>query len=70
MQNVKVAVEGDVVTLTFNKNEMLRDTGKSEIIATSNGWAPLADLENRIAINLTVCRKRGGAPWRVRGEVV
>ncbi len=69
MQNVKVDVVGDQVTLTFNKNEMLRDTGKSEIIATSNGWAPLAELENKVAINLTVCRKRGGAPWRVRTEV-
>lgn len=68
MQNVEVKVEGDFILLRIDTKQKAYDTAKTEVVASSGGWQPLAELPT-IAVNLTVCRKRGGAPWRQKAVV-
>lgn len=68
MQNATIEVKGDKIIITVDKSGKAYDTAKTEVVGTTNGWYPIPE-EPTLAVNLTVCRKRGGAPWRQKAVV-
>lgn len=69
MQNVKYRIDGSKLIIEIDKDTVAYETSKSDVVASTGGWQPL-DEDPTIAINLTVCKKRGGAPWRKKTGVV
>lgn len=66
--NVQAHMDGQTLVLRIDLDRVLYETGKSEMIATSHGWAPLDDNPT-YALSLNVIRKKGGKSWRQRGDV-
>jgi hypothetical protein len=65
MDNVKVRVVGSTLTLTVDLGVEGRpsSTGRSVIVATTSGWAPVLESPEH-AFQLNIIRKKNGGAWR------
>lgn len=63
--NVQVQLDGQRLALTVDLKQTIRETPKSEIVASSENWATLEDAPV-YAFSLTVIRRKGGKAWGQR----
>lgn len=70
MQNVKVRLDGDKLLIEVDTKHTAYDTGKAEMVATTQGWEPLHEVGlGNLAISMNVTRKKRGDYHR-KGDVV
>jgi hypothetical protein len=70
MQNVTMRLDGDILHIAIDITKKAYDAPKSEMVATTQGWEPLAEVGHpELAVSMNLIRKRGGGVFHRRGGV-